>query len=69
MCIWQGLDWAWGHVRLGVLLLSCSVYGNRRDVEHLRREAMAYLNDGLERLSLIAKGVDNQESSYQCANI
>lgn len=32
MCIWQGPDWAWGHVRLEALLSSRSVYGNRRDV-------------------------------------
>ncbi|GLB45858.1 putative nucleotidyltransferase domain containing protein [Lyophyllum shimeji] len=68
MCIWQGPDWAWGHVRLEALLSSRSVYGNRRDVEHLRREAMAYLNDGLKRLDLIAeavKKIKNQVTSVQ----
>ncbi|KAF8156528.1 hypothetical protein B0H34DRAFT_783017 [Crassisporium funariophilum] len=68
MCIWQGPDWAWGHVRLEALLSSRSVYGNRRDVEHLRREAMAYLDDGLKRLDLIAEAVEkikNQVTSVQ----
>ncbi|KAF8173105.1 hypothetical protein BJ912DRAFT_992764 [Pholiota molesta] len=49
MCIWQGPDWAWGHVRLEALLSSRSVYGNRTDVEHLRQEAVAYLNDGPQK--------------------
>jgi hypothetical protein len=68
MCIWQGPDWAWGHVRLEALLSSRSVYGNRRDVEHLRQEAMAYLNDGLKRLDPIAEAVQkikNQVTSVQ----
>ncbi|KAF8148302.1 hypothetical protein B0H34DRAFT_668993 [Crassisporium funariophilum] len=68
MCIWQGPDWAWGHVRLEALLSSRSVDGNRRDVEHLRREAMAYLDDGLKRLDLIAEAVEkikNQVTSVQ----
>ncbi|GBE86796.1 hypothetical protein SCP_1000380 [Sparassis crispa] len=50
LCICQGPDWAWGHVRLEALLSSHTVYGNRRDVEHLRQEAMIFLNDGLTRL-------------------
>ena len=58
MCIWQGPDWAWGHVRLEALLSSRSVYGNRAAVEHLRREAVGYLNDGLKRLNLIADAVE-----------
>ncbi|OBZ68748.1 hypothetical protein A0H81_11302 [Grifola frondosa] len=68
MCIWQGPDWAWGHVRLEALLSSRTVYGNRGDVEHLRREAMTYLNDGLKRLDLIAEAVEklkNQVASVQ----
>ena len=35
-------DWAWGYVRLEALLSCRSVYGNRADVEHLRRQAVDY---------------------------
>lgn len=62
MCIWQGPDWAWGHVRIEALLSSRTVYGNRRDVEHLRREAMIFLDDGLKRIDLIAEAVENVKS-------
>ncbi|KAF5347777.1 hypothetical protein D9756_010319 [Leucocoprinus leucothites] len=58
MCIWQGPDWAWGHVRLEALLSSRTVYGNRIDIEHLRREAMAFIADGNLRFSQIAESVD-----------
>ncbi|KAM6504170.1 hypothetical protein JOM56_001113 [Amanita muscaria] len=68
MCIWQGPRWAWGHVRLEALLSSRTIYGNRNDVEHLRREAMDYLNDGLQRLGLLAEAVEkikNQVATVQ----
>ncbi|KIL60224.1 hypothetical protein M378DRAFT_84083 [Amanita muscaria Koide BX008] len=58
LCIWQGSRWAWGHVRLEALLSSRTVYGNRNGVEHLRREAMDYLFDGLQRLDLLADAVE-----------
>lgn len=57
MYIWQGPDWAWGHVRLEALLSSRTIYGNRGDIEHLRRKALAYLDDGLARFSSITKAV------------
>lgn len=58
MCIWQGPNWAWGHVRLEALLSCRAVYGNRADVEHLRREAVDYLDDGPKRLDIIAEAVE-----------
>ncbi|KAF5355113.1 hypothetical protein D9756_005557 [Leucocoprinus leucothites] len=58
VCIWQGLDWAWGHVRVEALLSSRTVYGNRKDIEHLRREATAIIADGNVRFSQIAESVD-----------
>jgi hypothetical protein len=58
MCIWQGPDWAWGHVRIEALLSSRTVYGDRRDVEHLRQESMTYLHDGIKRLDCVAESVD-----------
>jgi hypothetical protein len=57
MCIWQGPDWAWGHVRIEALLSSRTVYGNRADVEHLRRDAMTILDDGLTTLDLTAEAL------------
>ena len=62
MCIWQGPDWSRGHVRLEALLPCRSVYGNRADVDHLRREAVDYLNDGLTRLDYRPGGRKNKES-------
>lgn len=58
MDIWQGPEWAWGHVRVEALLSSRTVYGNRKDVEHLRQEAMTYIHDGQERLNHIAESVN-----------
>jgi len=59
MCIWQGPDWAWGHVRVEALLSSRTVYGNRADVEHLRQDAVEILDDGLKKFDLIAQAVEN----------
>jgi hypothetical protein len=61
MCIWQGPDWAWGHVRIEALLSSRTVYGNRVDVEHLRHDAMTILDDGLATLNLIAEALKRLE--------
>ncbi|KAF8884085.1 hypothetical protein CPB84DRAFT_1789585 [Gymnopilus junonius] len=58
MCIWQGPDWAWGHVRVEALLSSRTVYGNRQDVEHLRQEAMTILENGLTRFNNVADAVE-----------
>ena len=58
MCIWQGPDWAWGHVRVEALLSSRTVYGNRQDIEHLRLEAMTILEDGLTRFNNVADAVE-----------
>ena len=55
MCIWQGQDWAWGHVRIEAPFSSGTVYGNRADVEHLRRDVMTILEDGLTTLDLTAE--------------
>lgn len=57
MYIWQGPDRAWGHVRLEALLSSRTIYGNSKDVEHLHREALVFLKEGLKRLNLIAEAV------------
>ncbi|KXN84527.1 hypothetical protein AN958_07174 [Leucoagaricus sp. SymC.cos] len=59
MLIWQGPDWAWGHVRLEALLSSRTVYGNRQDVEHLRLEAVSFLEEGLKKLDHISEAVEN----------
>jgi hypothetical protein len=64
--MWQGPDWAWGHVRVEALLSSRTVYENRADIEHLRREAVNYLDKGAIRLDLIAepgKTLRNQVAS------
>ncbi|KZT24848.1 hypothetical protein NEOLEDRAFT_1093716 [Neolentinus lepideus HHB14362 ss-1] len=58
LCIWQGPDWAWGHVRVEALLSSRTIYGNRGDIEHLRRDAMTFLDHGLKKVSLIADAVE-----------
>lgn len=61
MCIWQGPDWAWGHVRIEALLSSRTVYGNRVDVEHLRHDAMTILDNGLATLDLTAEALKRLE--------
>lgn len=68
-CIWQGPQWAWGHVRLEALLSSRTVYGNRSDVEHLRQEAMTYLDEGQQRLYRIAKSVEIIKGSVRFKEI
>ncbi|KZT12667.1 uncharacterized protein LAESUDRAFT_640432 [Laetiporus sulphureus 93-53] len=67
MCIWQGPDWAWGHVRVEALLSSRTIYGNRRDVEHLRLEATSILKYGMKRLDRIAEAV--QKIKAQIAKV
>jgi hypothetical protein len=57
LCIWQGRDWAWGDVRVEALLASRTIYGNRRDVEHLRAEGKNYLQEGLDKFSAVAESV------------
>ncbi|GLB40959.1 putative nucleotidyltransferase domain containing protein [Lyophyllum shimeji] len=67
MCIWQGPDWAWGHIRVEALLSSRTVYGNRTDVERLH-DAMTFLDDGFKRFPLIAEAVEkikNQVATVQ----
>jgi len=56
--MWQGPDWAWGNAGLEALLSSRTLYGNRSDIEHLRQEAIVYLDDGLKRLDRIAEAVE-----------
>ncbi|KAF8961052.1 hypothetical protein BDZ97DRAFT_1664813, partial [Flammula alnicola] len=50
------------------LLSSRSVYGNRADVEHLRQEAVDYLDDGLKRLNLIAQAVEKIKKQVASLN-
>jgi hypothetical protein len=57
MCVWQGPDWAWGHVQIEALLSCRTVLGKHQDVEHLCQEAMTTLEDGLTRLNNMANAV------------
>ena len=68
MRIWQGTDWAWGHVRIEALLSSRTVYGNRADVEHLRRDAMSILDDGLTFLDLVAEALKRLQAMIDTMN-
>jgi hypothetical protein len=57
LCIWQGHDWAWGNVRVEALLASRTIYGDRRDVEHLRADGRKFLQEGLDKFSAVAESV------------
>jgi hypothetical protein len=65
LCIWQGHDWAWGNVRVEALLASRTIYGNRRDVEHLRVEGKNYRQEGLDKFSAVAESIKKIQEQVQ----
>lgn len=40
-------SWMWGHVRIETLLSARTVFGDRRDVEHLRQEGLEVLTQAV----------------------
>ena len=65
LCIWQGRDWAWGNVRVEALLASRTIYGDRRDVEHLRTDGKEFLQEGLDKFSAVAESVKRIREQVQ----
>lgn len=47
----------WGHVRVEALLSARTVYGDRKDVEHLRKEGLQMLLEARDRYDYIAEAV------------
>lgn len=47
----------WGHVRVEALLSARTVYGDRKDVEHLRKEGLQTLLEARDRYDSIADAV------------
>ncbi|KDQ15368.1 hypothetical protein BOTBODRAFT_54663 [Botryobasidium botryosum FD-172 SS1] len=54
LCIWQGPEWAWGHVHVEALLAGRTVYGRRSDVEHLIDDAQFMLRESRATLDDLA---------------
>ncbi|KAG6865476.1 hypothetical protein C0991_002303 [Blastosporella zonata] len=52
-----GSKWAWGNIRIAALLTARTVYGKTGDIAHYRREALGFLDSGLERFKIIAESV------------
>ncbi|EKM82472.1 hypothetical protein AGABI1DRAFT_104447 [Agaricus bisporus var. burnettii JB137-S8] len=67
VCIWQGVDWAWGMIRVEALLSSRTVYGKREDIEHLRQDSMTILKDGLLRFNNVANAVEKLKECVTAA--
>ncbi|KAF7760419.1 hypothetical protein Agabi119p4_11095 [Agaricus bisporus var. burnettii] len=67
VCIWQGIDWAWGMIRVEALLSSRTVYGKREDIEHLRQDSMTILKDGLIRFNNMANAVEKLKKCITAA--
>ncbi|KAG6907820.1 hypothetical protein DXG01_007256 [Tephrocybe rancida] len=55
--IWQGPSWAWGNLRIEALLTARTVYGSSEDIAHYHRDALGFLDSGLERFEIIAESV------------
>jgi len=54
LCIWQGPEWAWGHVHVEALLAGRTVYGKRSEVEHLINDAQSMFRESIATLEGIA---------------
>ncbi|EKM77723.1 hypothetical protein AGABI1DRAFT_107907 [Agaricus bisporus var. burnettii JB137-S8] len=67
VCIWQGIDWAWGMIRVEALLSSRTVYGKREDIEHLHQDSMTILKDGLIRFNNMANAVEKLKKCITAA--
>lgn len=53
----------WGHVRIEALLSARTVFGDRKDVEHLRLEGLDMLSRIKDQLDFVARAVEVMQSS------